>query len=44
MAEAITSSSQKALLMEMCAAPSLQMISCNITEKGYKVLHPLNKE
>jgi len=44
MAEAITASSQKARLMEICAAPSLQMISFTITEKGYKVLDPLNRE
>ena len=44
MAEAITASSQKERLMEICAAPSLQMISFTITEKGYKVLDPLNRD
>jgi len=44
MAEAITAACQRERLMEICAAPSLQMISFTITEKGYKVGDTLNRE
>ena len=40
MAEAITASTGRERLMEVCAAPSLQMITFTITEKGYKAADP----
>ncbi|MCL2420726.1 MAG: mannitol dehydrogenase family protein [Defluviitaleaceae bacterium] len=44
MAEAITASSQKERLMEIFSAPSLQMVSFTITEKGYKVADLLKRD
>jgi len=40
-AEAINLASQKERLMEIISAPSLQMISFTITEKGYNKANPL---
>lgn len=43
MAEAITAATHRDRLMEICASPSLQIISFTITEKGYTVQDPLNR-
>lgn len=44
MAEAISAATEVERLFEICAAPSLQMISFTITEKGYKVADPLQRK
>ena len=42
--EAITAAVQKERLIGICVAPSLQIISFTITEKGYSVADPLDQK